>query len=92
MDVTVDHARGHPLVLRRHGHVSARGHRMINRRHRPGRQLRPDLLHQSAELRLHSRVLIQQIRKAALPSPRDRGLDRFEVRPLRGRELLVCLV
>jgi len=50
-----------------------------------------DLLHQGAQVSLHARVLIQQIREAALPSPRGVTADRFEVGALRGCELLVCL-
>jgi hypothetical protein len=53
------------------------GDGVISRGYHCGRQRRLDLLHQGPQIGLHTRILVQQVRKTALPPLRLRGAGLF---------------
>ena len=63
---------------------------MIRRGYHSSRQLGLDLLYERAQVSFDARVLVQQIRKPALPSLRLRGAGLLQLGARPG-ELLACL-
>jgi len=89
--IPMEHPESGPPVRRGDINVSPGRHRMTRRRCNRGRQLGRDLLYQRAKLGLHTRVLIEQIRKPARPALRLSLPDLLQFTARFNGELLVCM-
>ena len=89
--IPMDHPGGDPAARRGDVHIPSGRHRMIRRRHRPGGQLGRDVLHQRAQLCLHTGILVKQVSETARP-PLRRGLPRpLRTGPRRRDQILLRL-